>query len=47
MQPTGGIMLLWTIPALIAIALFVATLSLRPVPARATMLPPQPFARRS
>jgi len=40
-------MFLWTIPALIAVALFVATLSLRPVPPRATMLPPLPAARRS
>ena len=38
-------MLLSSIPALIAVALFVATLSLRPYTARATMLPPEPLPR--
>lgn len=36
------LMLLALLPALISIALFVATLSLRPVRARATLLPPLP-----
>lgn len=35
-------MLLWIVPGLLSIALFVATLRLRPVPARATVLPPPP-----
>jgi len=44
-QRLAGIMLLSIIPPLIAVALFVATLALRPHRARATMLPPQPTAR--
>jgi hypothetical protein len=40
-------MLLSMIPALIAVVLFVATLALRPHSGRATMLPPQPAARKS
>jgi hypothetical protein len=40
-------MLLFAIPALIAVALFVGTLSLRPHRARATLLPPQPQPRRA
>jgi len=39
-------MLLSIMPALTAVALFVATLALRPHRARATMLPPEPAARR-
>ncbi len=35
-------MLFALVPAVISIALFVATLSLKPVRARATLLPPQP-----
>jgi hypothetical protein len=42
MQQELGIMLLAAIPALLSIALFVATLALRPSRARATLLPPQP-----
>jgi uncharacterized membrane protein len=38
-------MLLAIVPALLSIALFVATLSLKPQRARATLLPPQPLAR--
>ncbi len=38
-------MLLAIIPGLISIALFVATLALRPHAARATILPPQPTSR--
>jgi len=45
MHPRLPIMLLALIPALLSIALFVATLSLKPTKARATMLPPQPLAR--
>lgn len=45
MQPRAGIMLLALIPALLSIALFVATLSLRPAKARGTVLPPQPMPR--
>jgi len=41
MQRSGG-MLLWMIPGLVSIALFVATLRLRPLSARATLLPPPP-----
>ena len=40
-------MLLAIIPGLLSIALFVATLRLRPQVARATMLPPQPIAPRA
>lgn len=35
-------MLLWAIPALVSVALFVATLRLKPLRPRATMLPPAP-----
>jgi hypothetical protein len=38
-------MLLALIPAVLSIALFVATLSLKPAKARATVLPPQPLPR--
>jgi hypothetical protein len=38
-------MLLAIIPALLSIALFVATLSLKPSRARATVLPPAPLTR--
>lgn len=38
-------MLLALIPALLSIALFVATLRLRPGKARATILPTQPLPR--
>lgn len=45
MQPGLGIMLLAVIPGLLSIALFVATLSLNPPRARATVLPPAPLPR--
>jgi hypothetical protein len=45
MQPRLGTMLLWIVPGLIAVALFVATLSLRPHQPRATLLPPPPRCR--
>jgi hypothetical protein len=38
-------MLLAIIPGLLSIVLFVATLSLRPQRARATVLPPRPMTR--
>lgn len=41
------IMLLAIIPGLVSIALFVATLALRPHAARATILPPQPPTHRA
>ena len=47
MQLWRLIMLLWIVPGLIAVALFIATLSLRPHQPRATLLPPQPLPRRS
>ena len=47
MQQGLGIMLLATIPALLSIALFVATLALRPHRSRATLLPPQPLQPRT
>ena len=40
-------MLLALLPGLIAIALFIGTLSLRPLRARATVLPPAPLPRQS
>jgi len=40
-------MLLAAIPALLSIALFVATLALRPHRSRATLLPPQPLHPRT
>ena len=39
------IMLLALIPGVLSIVLFVATLSLKPTRARATVLPPQPLPR--
>ena len=42
-----ALMLLAIIPGLISIALFVATLALRPHAARATILPPQPATHRA
>jgi hypothetical protein len=47
MQRGLGTMLLATIPALLSIALFVATLALRPDRSRATLLPPRPFRPRT
>ena len=41
MQAQAG-MLLWVIPGLVSIALFVATLRMSPLRARATVLPPAP-----
>jgi hypothetical protein len=38
-------MLLAIIPGLLSIALFVATLNLKPQRPRATVLPPQPLSR--
>jgi hypothetical protein len=47
MQPEL-VMLFALVPALLAVALFVATLRLKPSPpARLTWLPPQPAARKS
>lgn len=47
MQLGLRIMLIWMLPGLIAVALFVGTLSLRPNRPRATLLPPQPLPRRT
>ncbi|MES1189214.1 MAG: hypothetical protein ABUL60_35695 [Myxococcales bacterium] len=45
MQPRASTMLLAAIPGLLSIALFVATLCLKPGRARATVLPPAPQPR--
>jgi hypothetical protein len=45
MHPSAGIMLVALIPALLAVALFVGTLTLKPQRARTTLLPPRPAAR--
>jgi len=42
-----GIMLLAALPALVSIAMFIATLSLRPKRARTTVLPPLPAPPRA
>jgi hypothetical protein len=39
-------MLLWIVPALISIALFIGTLRLQPPARRATLLPPLPRAEK-